>query len=87
MRCSGCGYEASSLTPTINERVAKISVDESLREAGLKSLRVRNFQTLLSRINKRLTDKSWRAKMAAALRDGIRVWAAEDAALRAARSP
>ena len=62
MHCSGCGYEAASLTPTINERVAKISVDESLREAGLKSLRVRNFQTLLSRINQRLTDKSFARK-------------------------
>lgn len=31
----------------------------------------------------RLTDPDWRARMAAALRDGIAAWAAEDAALRA----
>jgi N-acetylmuramoyl-L-alanine amidase len=29
----------------------------------------------------RLIDPEWRAKMAAALRDALRVWAAEDAAL------
>ena len=29
----------------------------------------------------RLTDPAWRAKMAAALRDGLKTWAAEDAAL------
>lgn len=34
---------------------------------------------------KRLTDPEWRARMAAAMRDGILVWAKEDAALRAAR--
>jgi N-acetylmuramoyl-L-alanine amidase len=35
----------------------------------------------------RLTDPDWRAKMALALRDGLRAWAAEDAALSAAREP
>ncbi|WP_283178234.1 N-acetylmuramoyl-L-alanine amidase [Gemmobacter sp. 24YEA27] len=34
---------------------------------------------------KRLTDPEWRARMAAAMRDGILAWAKEDAALRAAR--
>ncbi|WP_253944459.1 N-acetylmuramoyl-L-alanine amidase [Pseudogemmobacter hezensis] len=38
-----------------------------------------------SRDLKRLTDAEWRAKMAAALRDGILAWAKEDAALRAVR--
>jgi N-acetylmuramoyl-L-alanine amidase len=35
----------------------------------------------------RLTDPDWRAKMAVAIRDGLRTWAAEDAALAAARGP
>jgi N-acetylmuramoyl-L-alanine amidase len=35
----------------------------------------------------RLTDPDWRATMAVALRDGLAAWAAEDAALRAARAP
>jgi N-acetylmuramoyl-L-alanine amidase len=34
---------------------------------------------------KRLMDKDWRAKMAGALRDGLKAWAAEDAVLMAAR--
>ncbi|MDT8855888.1 N-acetylmuramoyl-L-alanine amidase [Paracoccaceae bacterium Fryx2] len=33
----------------------------------------------------RLTDPAWRARMALALRDGLKAWAAEDAALRALR--
>lgn len=33
----------------------------------------------------RLLDAEWRAKMAAAIRDGLRAWAAEDAALQALR--
>lgn len=35
----------------------------------------------------RLTDPTWRAKMAAALRDGLKVWADEDASLAALRNP
>lgn len=35
----------------------------------------------------RLTDADWRAEMAAALRDGLGVWAAEDASLAALRKP
>lgn len=36
---------------------------------------------------KRLTDPAWRASMALALRDGLKAWAAEDAALSALRRP
>ena len=35
----------------------------------------------------RLTDAVWRGKMAAALRDGLKAWADEDASLAALRKP
>ena len=38
-----------------------------------------------SRDLKRLTDPDWRARMAAALRDGLVAWADEDLAIRALR--
>lgn len=40
-----------------------------------------------SRDLKRLTDPAWRASMAGALRDGLKAWAAEDAALSALGRP
>ena len=40
-----------------------------------------------SRDLKRLIDPEWRARMAAALRDGLKQWAAEDASLQALRAP
>lgn len=36
---------------------------------------------------KRLNDPDWRARMAGAIRDGLKAWAAQDAALSAARAP
>lgn len=36
---------------------------------------------------KRLNDPDWRARMAGAIRDGLAAWAAQDAALSAARGP
>lgn len=36
---------------------------------------------------KRLNDPDWRARMAGALRDGLKAWAEQDAALSAARAP
>lgn len=51
LTCSGCHYEGSTLEPVINSSPAHELIDESKREAGLKTLRTRNFQTVLSRIN------------------------------------
>jgi N-acetylmuramoyl-L-alanine amidase len=65
------------------------------QEAGFSVLKSPDIPSVLVELGflssaadlKRLTDRDWRAKMALALRDGIRAWAAEDAALRAGRSP
>jgi N-acetylmuramoyl-L-alanine amidase len=65
------------------------------QEAGFSVLKSPDIPSVLVELGflssaadlKRLTDRDWRAKMALALRDGITAWAAEDAALRAGRSP
>lgn len=50
LKCPGCEYEGSTLEPAINSTPAHELIDESNREQGLKTLRVQNFQTLLTRI-------------------------------------
>lgn len=49
--CSACGYEQSSLLPTINEHAAHEQIDEAARETGLRQLRLKNFETLLNVIS------------------------------------
>lgn len=48
--CSGCGYEGSLLTPSINEAPAHGAIDEGLRDSGLRDLREHNFAMLLDRV-------------------------------------
>jgi len=48
--CPVCKYEQATLQPVINDSRAHQLIDESRREAGLKSLRVANFRRLLARI-------------------------------------
>lgn len=50
LKCPGCEYEGSTLEPVINSTSAHERIDESKREQGLKTLRVQNFHTLLTRI-------------------------------------
>lgn len=45
--CSTCGYEKSTFTPEINGNHAHEQVNEDLREKGLKSIRIENFNTLI----------------------------------------
>ncbi|MDB6047650.1 MAG: hypothetical protein JWR17_396 [Pseudomonas sp.] len=52
MSCTVCGYEKSDLLPTINEQSAHEHIDESMRETGLRDLRVSNFRILLDVIRK-----------------------------------
>lgn len=49
-QCSQCGYEGTSLTPTINDSVAHERVDEGNREKALRSLRKSSFELIVSRI-------------------------------------
>lgn len=49
-KCAGCSYESSTLEPAINSNTSQELVDETKREHGLKTLRTKNFQTLLERI-------------------------------------
>lgn len=46
-RCGSCGYEAADLQVRINESRSHAQVDEAGRAIGLKSLRQRNFATIL----------------------------------------
>lgn len=48
--CSKCGYEKAEFEPAINETVAHEKIDEHNREAGLRSLRLENFEKLLKAI-------------------------------------
>ena len=65
------------------------------QEAGFSVLKSPDIPSVLVEIGflsssadfKRITDREWRSKMALALADGIKVWADEDAALRARRTP
>lgn len=50
--CSWCGYEKSSLEPTINQHAAHQHIDETARETGLRALRLSNFRTLLTAVEK-----------------------------------
>ncbi|QYZ71405.1 N-acetylmuramoyl-L-alanine amidase [Neotabrizicola shimadae] len=65
------------------------------QEAGFSVLKSPDMPSVLIEIGflssesdrKRLNDPAWRARMAAAIRDGLKTWAAQDAALSAARAP
>lgn len=65
------------------------------QEAGFSVLKSPDVPSVLIEIGflssesdrKRLNDPVWRARMAAAIRDGLKTWAAQDAALSAARAP
>lgn len=48
--CAACGYERAHLEPSINEAAVHGTLDEGLRDAGLKSLREDNFRALLDRV-------------------------------------
>jgi SAM-dependent methyltransferase len=50
--CPLCHYEASDLIPAINKTETQGILDEKLRENGLYSLRVSNFNTLVDLIKK-----------------------------------
>ena len=64
-----------------------------IQQAGFSVLKSPDIPSLLLELGflssasdlERLLDDDWRAKMAAAIRDGLRAWAAEDAALQALR--
>jgi N-acetylmuramoyl-L-alanine amidase len=65
------------------------------QEAGFSVLKSPDIPSVLVEIGflsstadfKRINDKEWRAEMALAIADGLKVWADEDAALRALRKP
>ncbi|GHC58878.1 N-acetylmuramoyl-L-alanine amidase [Neogemmobacter tilapiae] len=65
------------------------------QEAGFSVLKSPDIPSVLVEIGflsstadfKRINDKEWRAEMALAIADGLKVWADEDAALRALRNP
>lgn len=48
--CLGCGFEASTLEPRIDADAGEHDLDEGRREAALRTLRRRNFETLLDQI-------------------------------------
>lgn len=48
--CDTCGYESARLEPSINDAEAHAALDETLRDGGLKALRVGNFRELLDRV-------------------------------------
>ena len=48
--CAKCGYENADFEPAINEASAHQQIDERLREKGLQSLRIENFNKLLESI-------------------------------------
>ncbi|MGY2487092.1 class I SAM-dependent methyltransferase [Cupriavidus sp. CP313] len=48
--CPACGYEGSWLEPVINDPTAHLALDEGLREAGLKALRMENFREIVKLI-------------------------------------
>jgi N-acetylmuramoyl-L-alanine amidase len=68
---------------------------EARQRAGFSVLKSPDIPSVLVEIGfmssaadlKRLTDPGWRARMAGALRDGIKAWATQDATLRALRAP
>lgn len=45
--CSACGYEGSSLEPMINDQQVHRTVDEAVREVGLKAIRTENFRQII----------------------------------------
>ena len=45
--CEGCGYESSSLLPTINAEASAQALNEASRAVGLKAVRQVNFSMLL----------------------------------------
>ncbi|TNJ36586.1 class I SAM-dependent methyltransferase [Prosthecochloris vibrioformis] len=49
--CKSCKYEKSSFQSAINQDAAHDKVNESSRETGLKSLRIKNFKSLITRIS------------------------------------
>lgn len=49
--CQGCDYEKGSLQPVINELSPHKLVNEAVREAGLRDIRVGNFKKLLDVIS------------------------------------
>jgi SAM-dependent methyltransferase len=48
--CAACGYEGSSLEPMINDQQVHQSVDETVREAGLRAIRAENFRQIIGLI-------------------------------------
>ncbi|WP_337153524.1 class I SAM-dependent methyltransferase [Pseudomonas protegens] len=46
--CASCGYEKGDLQPVINELSPHKLVDESVREVGLRDIRVSNFRKLIN---------------------------------------
>jgi 2-polyprenyl-3-methyl-5-hydroxy-6-metoxy-1,4-benzoquinol methylase len=49
--CPDCAYEGADLIPTINSEDNAVKPDEVEREAGLKTLRQRNFAKIIDSIN------------------------------------
>ena len=48
--CLGCGFEASTLEPRIDADAGEHDLDEQGRETALRTLRRRNFETILDRV-------------------------------------
>lgn len=48
--CATCGYEKADFKPLINENYAHEQINEEFRKNGLRSLRIKNFNKLLSTI-------------------------------------
>jgi 2-polyprenyl-3-methyl-5-hydroxy-6-metoxy-1,4-benzoquinol methylase len=49
-KCTACSYEGAMLDQNINSDTDLNSMDEGLREEGLRSLRIQNFEILLRQI-------------------------------------
>lgn len=52
LRCPGCGFLASTLSPHIGDGVAVDSVDETRRESALLRLRRKNFERILDLLDR-----------------------------------
>lgn len=56
--CGNCGYQKADFEPAINEASAHEQIDEEVREKGLRSLRIENFNKLLQSISNTLPTHS-----------------------------
>ncbi len=48
--CAQCGFLAAAVTPVVDHASAAVALDEADRELGLESLRRRNFEEVLDRL-------------------------------------